>query len=618
MKKSTILCSLLLCGASAFAAVDQPTALWGNLFDSETTAGDQCQANAISPDNNLYWHLIGGTYNSARDITYAGKVLFQGADYDPSGTSQNNNLCILKTDKNGNAIWKLYSTTCDYANNIGSLEATSDGGVVFTAKLRSTDDGGTGEFLFNDVTLVDGQNKTHKFPWNQKASDSRRYYKLLVGRLSAEGELLWVRFIEADRAPVPSAGGNYADFTAEAVSIPALTVDADDNIYIGGNYRQTLSIEGTDVKLTPHNISKWNGDPQQSAGDLFIIKFNGDGSYLSSAVTSIASGEVSSESLDCLVYSDGAIYAQGLIYGPDAKISFGGKSIDLAGDFTPIVMKLDTSLAAQWVNPMKGEKVKGKYGFQNCSINKVGETIWFTGQYDGVISSGNVSFSSDEATPSVREGFIAKIDAASGALIAAASSKQAYNKSVNSLYNSLCGYFAAIQNPSHPEKVYVYGYCMNANIGVFLRTYDAETLASDPASEWKLMTGGQMPTCQTIAYDPDNAQIFISARGRQTDFSLLGGLTVAKPNTWAILLAGYQMPDNFLQVGIVNTFESSSQLVISTSTEGIIFTNGGAPRSIDIFDISGRRVARHFAPEGRSEILLPKGFYIADGKKIRL
>ena len=622
MNKTRLFCAFMLLGTvfMVSGAADAPESLFGKVFDSSTTAGDQAQGACVSSDGNVYWHLTGGTTHTARDISYDGKVLFQGADYTASGTSQNNNLCVLKTDREGNVLWKMYSTTCDYANNQGNIAATSDGGVVFSAKLRSTDDGGTGDFLWNDVTLVDGKGVSHSFEFSHEAADTKRFYQVIVGRLSADGQLLWLKSFQADRFGVNDT--DKTTFIADAITCPALAVDDSDNVYFGGNYRTRIAISYSSgsQNLRPHNADNITADTQSAAGDMYVIKLRGtNGDYINSGVTTLVSGKVTSEALNCLEWHNGTLYGQSLMIGEGAELYYkdAARAFKLEGQFTPVLMAFGTALELKWITPIKGETISGRYGFQNCGISLCGNNLWLTGMFDGVLSVDETrSFTSTPSTPTVREGFLLKVDATTGEWVKGVSSRASYPTSLGTGYNMLAGYFKAIQNPQHPENVYVYGYQMANNIGVFMRTYDAETLDSDPTSAW-MLAGGNMPTCQTLAYDPEEGQVFLTARSNRA-FSLYGGETVENPtNTWAILLAGYQMPDDFVVSG-VEAVEAvmSSGLSVGTADGCIVIENSGETRPVEVFDISGRRIASVIAVPGITTIALQRGIYIVAGRKI--
>ena len=125
-----------------------------------------------------------------------------------------------------------------------------------------------------------------------------------------------------------------------------------------------------------------------------------------------------------------------------------------------------------------------------------------------------------------------------------------------------------------------------------------------------------MPTCQSIAYNPKGGEIFITARSNRA-FTLYGGSTVENPtNTWAILLAGYQMPDTFLQTNIVTAVTAQDNLVIKSESNSLVITNSGTSARIEVFDMTGRRVTSFVAPEGTISIPLEKGMYIVAGRKV--
>ena len=158
-------------------------------------------------------------------------------------------------------------------------------------------------------------------------------------------------------------------------------------------------------------------------------------------------------------------------------------------------------------------------------------------------------------------------------------------------------------------------------LGVFLRTYNTETLESDPSTEWSLVQGGQMPTCQSISYSPEDAKIYITARGRNNDFKLMGGSTVPVPENqvWAVLLAGYDMPAEFKSVGVATTISDNRMPVKIYGCNGILtIINNDKDAKINIYTVTGNLAASLDAPYGTTTVHLPKGIYIANGQKIVL
>ncbi len=578
-------------------AAQSPEAMWANIFDGPTTSGDQAQATSLSADGNVYWHLLGGSIKGANTISYAGSELFNGVEYE--GTSQNNNLCILKTDRDGNKIWDLHSTSCDYANNQGTLASTSDGGVIFSAKLRSTDGS---EFLFNDISFVDGKGKSHSFSWEHNASDEKRFYQLIIGRISPDGELMWLKSIQADRHPADNAD----IFIADAIYTTGMVTDDEDNAYICGNFRTPITISGS--TLNPQCVAGWTGNAQSTVGDAYLFKIDGkNGNAISLATPTVVSGNPTSINLQKLHRDKGSIYAQGLVYGDGASLIFGNRQFNTKGYFSPVIMELDKDLDAKWITAMEGSRFNTSHGFQNAGINTIGDILWLTAQFTGTVAAGeSVSASTVSA---MREGLLVKIDRNSGEVMKAVSSRPVYS-------DNIAGYFMAIQNPSEPENVYVYGY--NMATGGFLRQYDSNTLESDPLTEWMLASSTGTITCQGFAYSPERGQIFISGRSNKA-MTICGDLQTSQPTNWGIALAGIQLPSELIATGVgLTAVPDNSDLMIYGNNGKLTILNSGDRRLLDVFDISGRRVATINATDGRTCVELGRGIYFVDGKKLAL
>lgn len=586
MRMKKITATLLLSVASmlplgAFARNSSPVFDWGNLFDGATAAGDQSQNISLAADGSVYWHNVGGSTEAAPEIFYAGEKLFDGVLYN-AGNSNNSNLALLKTDSDGKLIWCLHSSMGDFATNQGRVASTSDGGAIFTGRVRHSD-----AMFDRPIVIVDGKGEEWTYDW----SVERRYYRLMVGRVDSEGALQWVKFIECDTDPAPAASGNNAEFTAEGCSIDGLALDDDGNIYISGNFRKKMHIPSADgeVVLEPRNIESWSGDPQGSAGSLYLVKLNDKGEYVSNLE---ASGSTVSETVSRLVWYDGSLFFQGLIYGKDgSEVKIADRTISPQGDFSPLLGCLDADLNIRWLNLMKGEKVGGKFGFQNCSVSICDDTLWFVGQFNGAVSGadGTEYFASSQGN--MREGFLAKFDAESGEFFKGVSSRASFTSNV------LTGYIDAIQNPAAPSKVYVFGYGMNAAVGVFLRPYDATTLEADPEEAWTLASQGGVPSCQSCAYDRENVSLYFTARGNKP-FECSGN-TMADNQAWAVLMAKYTLPESDFPTGIKMIEDVDNGAVDSSN-------------AVTVFDIAGRRVGVMSQDEINS---LPAGLYIAAGRK---
>ncbi|MCM1377436.1 MAG: hypothetical protein NC186_03165 [Prevotella sp.] len=588
MKQIFTLAALALMAGSAFAVESAfPSYSWGKLFDGNTSAGDQSQNVVVAGDGNVYWHLIGGTTSSARDISYGGSVLFQGAEYE--GTSQNGNLCILKTDAEGNVLWKLYSNKGNFAGNAGRVAATSDGGAVFSAKVSGSVAGSLGS-----INLVDATGRSYPYEFTPN-SDDKYYFRVLVGRISPEGTLEWVKMLDPE---VTIASGKYV---ADAVETNGLAIDAQDNIYVAGKYCVPMTLMGTNTKFTPHNSTSWDGNAQAKLGDLYLLKFNINGEYLGNAVTS---GVVRDESVVGLSYDNGSLYLQYTIAnkGTKATQSFGGKSYNVAGEITPVVVKMDTNFTASWITSLKGEKANNQVAYQNANTSIVNGSVWVTSQTSG--SYSDMADASKVVTPqsATREGLLIKLNGETGAWEAGTLSGVDYG--VN-----LTGYFGVLPNFQNDKEVYVYGYGMNS-LGIFMRTYDATTLVSDKDSQVVLTTCGAMPTMQSVAYNTKDGLLYLTARSNN-EWKMLGGTSIAKGAGWTILTACYNMPKN---PGISSAVDAiSGDTLTLRGGSGKIIVEGNES-AVAVYDLSGRKVAE-ISPNQQYAAVAP-GIYIAAGRKV--
>ncbi len=602
MKSILLACAGIFIVNMVMAQNLQPSCIWSNLFDGATAAGDQATNNVVCPDGSIYWQLTAGSTSSARDIDYAGKFLFEGGDYDASGTSYNNNLVIMKTDRNGNLLWNLHSVTNDFAGNEGGVAPMPDGGVVFAARLRCSDLGG-GICQWESLILIDGTGKTITVPWKKNPEDTRRFYKGIVGRLDKEGNIIWIKNIETSRQPV-SNSGNSADFLAEALKITSVATDEEGNIFVGGNYRSELTIEGSDIKLTPHNIKNWNGDSQGNVGDMYIIRFDSDGIVTKTLTTT---GDVDMESVQSLIVESDILYALLDIRGA-GSLRMGNKQFETEGIFNPIIIKMTEDFEPVWITVLTGETVQSKYGFQNSNISVYGSNVWVTSQINGKVSYSDTQFV-ETFNGSTREGMIIGLNDIDGSWKAGALSRSGgYNA-------GLTGYLNSFQAPGEDNKVYVYGYVMNASQGVFIRTYNAVDLSSEPETEWKLITGGGVPTAQAFSYDSKEGEVFVTARGNKS-FKVIGGEETTAPTSWGVIMAGFSLPENF-RTGVESTesIQQSPLLEIFPMKGGIAVDCSKEGEYLKIYNFAGQPIAQRMLTEGRNVIELPAGFYITGGKK---
>lgn len=528
MRKSLLLATFAAAAVSAGAQTnDAPVGKWGALLH----AGNQTQNSAVVCDESgAYWLNDAGTTEDADWVKYNETLLFNGEKYN-SGSSYTHNLCVLHTTPEGKETLLAYSTAGDCSSNSGNLVLDNEGNLIFSMKMRQ------GDFASEEaITIIDGTGKTYTIG----APTERRSYGLLLVKATKAGEFQWYKFLTLDTTPSENAT---KDFIADAVNSTALTVDDEGNIYLGGNYSAEMTVTD-EVKLPARNIATWTGDSQVASGDAFIIKYDKNGNYLASVIGNDGLTRSQIQSLD---WVKGQLYFYGNAQG-STNFEFCGETIPVSTLMTPVYGCLNADLTAVWSNHFDVADVSGACVIQNSSMTFTEDNIWFTGMYNGkFINPENAEEYVASAGKTPREGCLIKLDANGGKWIKGVSSR-ASDFTPASAKTGLTGYFKALINPEKPQKVYVFGYVMNATVGVFLREYNAETLEANVEHAWSLMTGGGSPSCTAIAHEPVSNLAYFAGRGmgNQT-MTLIGGeYTTVKPTKQSNLLGCVVMPADLM------------------------------------------------------------------------
>lgn len=523
---------LLAAAAAAFltlSAQTAPTGKWAYMLDGNTTSGDQ--TSAIATDgNSVYWLATMGSTESANEILYDGEKLFEGENYN-SGNSCANNLCLLATDPSGAKQWVIYSNSGDYSNNSGDIAIDGQGNAVFAIKVRHGDS-------LDAMNFVDAKGTITTFG----TATDRRYYGMLIAKADSEGKVLWHKYVSLATTPAPG-NESIQDFVADAVNVTSVAIDDDGNIYVGGNYSAEMTV-APGVILPAYNIANAQIDTQNSTGNMFILKYDSDGNYLDYAIGN--DGLVHSRIIN-LEWANNSLYIYGDAYSKDGdkELIFGTKSVTPSIKATPIFGQLDANLSAKWLNKIDVADVAGACVIQNSAISVVGNTLWLAGMFNGkFINPENPEEFIASVGKTPREGCIVKLDANNGKWINATTSRSS-EFTPAAAKTGLTGYFKVLQNNQRPDNIYVYGYVMNATVGVVLREYNAYTLEANLDHAWSLLTGGGAPSCTAIAHNPLTNMAYISARGNKA-FELIDGITTAAPSGWGNVFAGVEMPSDLL------------------------------------------------------------------------
>jgi len=522
--------------------------------------------------------------DTARAIYYDGVKIAVGAPYE--GSSYNNNFNLLKTDLQGNFLWTVYSTSGEFAANNGDIVAAPDGGVYVAAKIRHTDNMRT-----TNLSLTDATGAVTEIPWTLADEDVSRNYKGLIMKISAEGAIQWYRLIDVSTDPQPNAGSNYQNGTFDALYLNGMLSDDQGNIYLSGRYANpvTFYTASGSKTLTPHNTEGWNGDSQTSVGDMFIAKFDGEG-YLTDVLTT--TGKAYLETLPVLAWAEGDIILNCIVKGTGAEtdaISLGGKEIALPTAYQcMLTARMDTDFNVKWTQLFTGSQNSNRVPVMHYNhVNAVDGHLWLTGMGNFTLTSSDGAHTLATTDGKTREGYIIRCDLATGEWLAATTSRIAY-PGIGGIAGFLGGFEGAEDN-----CFYAYGYSFGS-LSVSLSKFDGETL--ERLDSCYLFTGGSMTTATEFVADGNTFYAMMRARDMgMTGYepTVLGGTQITTfANTWAVVLAAYNMPVTVKQdakeiaVGDVNA-DDEVNIADVNALISIILGNSTAEDYAGVADVNG-------------------------------
>lgn len=578
--------------ASSALAADGVDARWAKAFDGKTTASDNGTEIAIDANGNALFLNTLGSKEGATDIYFGGQLLFEGSPY--TGTSNDNNFDLTKVDAAGNPLWTIYTKSGDCASSQGGVAIAADGGVVFVAKVRQTD-GKT-----EPVTFVDATGATFDITFDSE----KRYYCLVIGKANADGKITWIKKIDVEHGKAPAADN---DFTAEAIYCRGVAVALDGNIFIGGNFRMPVLFEGH--KVTPRNTAAWDGNSQTATGDLFIARYSADGTCTDVLVPQ--GNAMQTEQILGLEADGDNIYFQGFATpAADGEKSFtlGAKLLMLGEAASPFVGVLNsTDMAVNWVSVMQGYQVAGAAAYQNSSLTVGRDALWLTAQCNGEFrSEGNTALAVATTQGKLREGVLMKFKKTDGTFVAGVNSREGFD---GLAATALTGYMGTIENDGN--RVMVYGYGMNAQVGCYLRTYNAETLQPEPENTYNILksTAAGM-SALNIAYNAESNTAYVTARSNK-GVTAAGLEETAAPSGWAVFAANFNVPEEAFTALAEVTAEAR---VANVSIAQGSVTVAAGTQAVVVADVLGRV---HALVEANTEatIKLANGIYIIGGKK---
>ena len=515
MKKFYLTIIAALAAITASAQSENINTSWANLFEAcPPTMGSDM---AFTGDA-IYYVMLSGTTQGAGDsgfpkefsdptlsVYYGGEKICTGAPYE--GASYNNNINVVKTDRDGNFKWVVYSTSGEFSD--GRVATAADGGIYVAVKVRHTDNMRT-----SDILITDAAGGTTTLAWQLESEEDSRYNRGLLMKIGANGALQWLRPIDVSTAAQPSATGNYAKGTFDAISIEDIIVDDSGNCYVAGRYANPMSLyraDGSALSLTPHNTTGWNGDTQETRGDLFVAKFDNNG-YIIDAFTT--QGHSGAESMTRLAWNGDKIVLSSFVKGISASdyITVGSDTHSTPdGNQSILLACLNKQLQPQWSRFYRGSLTnKNKTSIMQWNdLQVLGNSIVLNGMGNFTLDNGmGGTLATQNAS---REGFVIKFDAATGAWQAGTTSMEAFptinprgTEVPNTAINGWPGCFEA-QN----DSLYVFGYNQGQQT-VYLASLSTDDL--QPGAMYHLIKGGSQPTAITCL--ATGTSLFTMSRGK--------------------------------------------------------------------------------------------------------
>lgn len=276
------------------------TVLWHKIFPGTTECSEIGAAVVVDKGHNDEI-LIAGTHGGGGGVNLGGGVL---PTY--GGTKD---VFVGRLDKDGNHIWsKSWGGPGD--DTVNRIAIDSSGNVIVVGRFTTPLPGQTANFGSGPISTTGGT--TDGWAGMYRRSD---------------GAALWVKQFGGDR-----------DQNAKAV-----TVDASDNVYIGGDYLGTLDLGGGVI------LPDWGAEPGfPGPGNIFFVKYNNSGTYQRSRSFGLGFGSgVAPSVMDLGMTSGGNLILLAFL---GDSVDFGTGLVKNLGS-AALVLKFDVDIASTilWV-----------------------------------------------------------------------------------------------------------------------------------------------------------------------------------------------------------------------------------------------------------------------------
>lgn len=574
-KKFTLLLFAILSLTMSLNAQTPLAFQWAHSVDGATTGGDNVMGMCKSSDGYYYIATNFGTSTTkkALNVWFDGELLknehgaYEGSPY--TGTSQNGNMLLQKVAKDGSVVWTTFTKKGDVDH--AEVAPTSDGGLIVALKCRAwVKEAG----LENMLCYVDATESETNITGDQVESE----YRYLIMKITKTGTIEWYRKItglvkNGEKQP-----------TKNNIYVYGLAVDEYDNIYLAGNFRTEMYLNKSDeTKVTlvaKSSVDTWDGDSQNTVGDMFLVKLDSKGYYLNSIVNN---GIVDCAFLDKVAYNNGKLYLDGRVKSVGNEITFGGVTVNASKDFqTQLLLSVNTEdLSVNYIKSLTSVANKsGRFVIQNKSVQYLNGYVYFTGLLNGSWKQESESENiATNHTSAQLKGYVLKMNPETGKV----------EKATVRTDGGIGGFFGVYEGT---KKLYAFGYDFSG--GAIIAPIDKETYAVEtPIIVCKY---GLVGNATTPIVDGEN---FVMANRGKSAASFYGtDKKFENLKNWGSVYYSYKMSD-----------------VISTGINKPTISGIDSDVIVDVYTLGGVKVKSGVAASNATEGLA-KGIYIVNHKKV--
>lgn len=561
---------------------------WAHIYDAKTTAGDSPIAMSKATDGNYFSLMSWGSTDAAGlNLYFDGNAVADASgkaiEGSHAGSSYNNNMCLQKLDaKTGSPLWTVYSNNGYLSQSYCDVESTSDGGAVVFLMVRSWDN-----HLDTIVNVVDAAGAETNVTWEH---NGHNIYFPIAMKVDADGNVKWMKQLFSFK---------YCEdlkyWPNDLFYSNDMAVDKDDNIYLCGSFRSTINFKkanGEEEHITAKNVVDWDGDVQDTNGDLFLAKFDKDGNYLQNLT---AEGTAIAANIAKMDIHDATLYAYGRIMGDGTEMSLGGKPFTAAAKQSMLLTSININDLSVNYARMFNASADGK-GVHLKGMQWLNGSLYLTGSIqNGTYTDGDNIILTN--TKKAYVGCVVKCAPSTGDVIASGS----YDASTSEFFG-VAETKETLANNEEVDSVLAYGY----KGGYFMVSFSQEGTSLIKHGEKTLVDFGRAGASARLLIDGTSVVLLNrgSGNGASGEPATFYGTDFTLNN-----LAAWSV--------IVSKFTNNNIYTAPSIPTGINNVNADSNKAhnYDVYTFNGCLVKK---ANSMSDAVngLNKGFYIIGNKKV--